>query len=82
MGLRPLFAYTLITIGTPLSLMLNPIFWTLTIGYLVTRSAFIHALFPAPIFYMAFFHFRDSRQLHPVFPAGDCLPLGPGAWAG
>jgi cellulose synthase/poly-beta-1,6-N-acetylglucosamine synthase-like glycosyltransferase len=54
MGLRPLFAYTLMTIGTPLSLMLNPIFWTLTIGYLVTRSAFIHALFPAPIFYMAF----------------------------
>jgi glycosyltransferase XagB len=54
MGLRPLFAYTLMTIGTPLSLMLNPVFWTLTIGYLVTRSAFIHALFPAPIFYMAF----------------------------
>ena len=54
MGLRPLFAYTLMTIGTPLSLMLNPIFWTLTIGYLVTRSAFIHALFPAPIFYLAF----------------------------
>ena len=54
MGLRPLFAYTLMTIGTPLSLMLNPVFWTLTIGYLVTRSAFIHALFPAPIFYLAF----------------------------
>jgi glycosyltransferase XagB len=54
MGLRPLFAYTLMTIGTPLSLMLNPIFWSLTIGYLVTRSAFIQALFPAPVFYMGF----------------------------
>jgi hypothetical protein len=42
------------TIGTPLSLMLNPVFWSLTIGYLVTRSQFIHDLFPAPVFYMGF----------------------------
>lgn len=54
MGLRPLIAYTLMTIGTPLSLMLNPIFWALALTYLVTRSAFIQALFPAPVFYMGF----------------------------
>lgn len=54
MGLRPLFAYTLMTLGTPLSLMLNPVFWSLTITYLVTRSQFIHDLFPAPVFYMGF----------------------------
>ena len=54
MGLRPLFAYTLMTIGTPLSLMLNPVFWSLTIGYIVTRSQFIHDLFPTPVFYMGF----------------------------
>ncbi len=54
MGLRPLLAYTLMTIGTPLSLMLNPVFWGLTLAYLVTGSAFIHALFPAPVFYLGF----------------------------
>ncbi len=54
MGLRPLVAYTLMTIGTPLSLMLNPVFWGLTLAYLVTGSAFIHALFPAPVFYLGF----------------------------
>jgi glycosyltransferase XagB len=54
MGIRPLFAYALMTLGTPLSLMLNPLFWSLTLGYLLTRSTFIHSLFPAPIFYIGF----------------------------
>jgi glycosyltransferase XagB len=54
MGLRPLISYMLMTIGTPLSLMLNPIFWALTLLYLVTRSAFIESLFPGPVFYMGF----------------------------
>jgi cellulose synthase/poly-beta-1,6-N-acetylglucosamine synthase-like glycosyltransferase len=52
MGARPLIAYFLMTIGTPLSLMLNPIFWGLTATYLFTQSAFIHGLFPAAIFYL------------------------------
>lgn len=44
--------YILLTLGTPLSLMINPVFWGLTIAYFVTHSAFIQSLFPAPIFYM------------------------------
>jgi hypothetical protein len=40
------------TIGTPLSLLLNPIFWGLTIAYVGTHSAFIQSLFPAAIFYL------------------------------
>jgi len=54
MGLAQLAAYTLMTIGTPLSLMLNPVFWGLTLAYLFTHSAFIHALFPGPVFYLSF----------------------------
>ncbi len=54
MGIRSLVAYALMTIGTPLSLMLNPVFWVLTLGYLITRSAFIQSLFPAPVFYLGF----------------------------
>ena len=52
MGIRSFIAYALMTIGTPLSLMLNPIFWGLTIAYFCTRSTFIQALFPAPVFYL------------------------------
>ena len=80
MGLRPLFAYTLMTIGTPLSLMLNPVFWSLTIGYLVTRSQFIHDLFPTPVFLHGV-RDGDPRQLHSLLPPGDRLPVGPGAGA-
>ena len=54
MGAAAAVAYTLMTIGTPLSLMLNPIFWALTLAYLVTRSAFIESLFPGPVFYLGF----------------------------
>jgi cellulose synthase/poly-beta-1,6-N-acetylglucosamine synthase-like glycosyltransferase len=52
MGIRPLIAYFLMTIGTPLSLMLNPVFWGLTTAYFVTHSAFIQGLFPATVFYL------------------------------
>jgi glycosyltransferase XagB len=54
MGIRSLFAYTLMMVGTPLSLMLNPIFWALTLTYLVTRSVFIESIFPGPVFYLGF----------------------------
>jgi glycosyltransferase XagB len=54
MGIRSLFAYTLMMLGTPLSLMLNPIFWALALTYLVTRSAFIESIFPGPVFYLGF----------------------------
>jgi cellulose synthase/poly-beta-1,6-N-acetylglucosamine synthase-like glycosyltransferase len=52
MGIKSFVAYALMTIGTPLSLMLNPIFWGLTIVYVFTHSAFIHSLFPAAVFYL------------------------------
>ena len=52
MGIKSLVAYALMTIGTPASLILNPIFWGLTIGYASTHSAFIQSLFPAAVFYL------------------------------
>jgi cellulose synthase/poly-beta-1,6-N-acetylglucosamine synthase-like glycosyltransferase len=52
MGPMKWACYTLVTLGTPLSLLLNPIFWTLTVVYFTTRSATIEALFPAPLFYV------------------------------
>ncbi len=55
-------AFVLFMLGTPLSLLLNPLMWTATILYVVARldgltavSAFIDGLFPTPVFYAGFF---------------------------
>jgi cellulose synthase/poly-beta-1,6-N-acetylglucosamine synthase-like glycosyltransferase len=61
--------YNLTMLGTPISLMINPIFWGLTIAYLAARqtwtpwigadiggvAAFIEQLFPTAIFYAGVF---------------------------
>jgi hypothetical protein len=51
-------AFILLMLGTPFSLLLNPLMWATTIFYVVSRldaltaaSRFIDALFPAPVFY-------------------------------
>ncbi len=51
MGFLRWFNFNLLMLGTPLSLMLNPIFWGLTIWYFLSRSEFIESLFPPPVFY-------------------------------
>ncbi|MGH7196398.1 MAG: glycosyltransferase [Candidatus Saccharimonadales bacterium] len=52
MGPRKWIAYNLLMLGTPISLMINPIFWGLTITYFATRSTFIESLFPPWVFYV------------------------------
>lgn len=51
MGFFKWFSYILLMLGTPISLLLNPIMWGLTITYFVTRSPLIESWFPAPLFY-------------------------------
>jgi cellulose synthase/poly-beta-1,6-N-acetylglucosamine synthase-like glycosyltransferase len=51
MGVVKWFSYILLMLGTPISLLLNPIMWGLTITYFVTRSPLIESWFPAPLFY-------------------------------
>jgi hypothetical protein len=42
----------LVIFGTPVALILNPIFWSLTVAYGATRSSTIVALFPTPVYYL------------------------------
>jgi cellulose synthase/poly-beta-1,6-N-acetylglucosamine synthase-like glycosyltransferase len=58
MGLMPWACFELLMIGTPLSLMLNPLMWGLTVLYVVSRltnlstvTAYIEQLFYVPVFY-------------------------------
>lgn len=49
MGFLRWFCYTLLMLGTPVSLLLNPLFWGLTIIYAITRSTLIESMFPIPL---------------------------------
>jgi hypothetical protein len=40
-------------LGTPFTLLLNPMFLAVTIAYFATGSSFIDGLFPTPIYYTA-----------------------------
>jgi hypothetical protein len=52
MTLRRYVVYVLLMLGTPLSILLTPVFWALTIVYFATRSPFIESAYPAPILYL------------------------------
>jgi cellulose synthase/poly-beta-1,6-N-acetylglucosamine synthase-like glycosyltransferase len=43
--------YVLLMLGTPVSILLTPIFWALTIVYFLTHSTLIQSLFPGPLLY-------------------------------
>lgn len=51
MGFTRWFTFNLLMLGTPISLLLNPLYWGLTIAYFATRSEAIEQLFPGPVFY-------------------------------
>ena len=53
MGPHRWFCFVLLTLGTPLTFLVNPIFLALTIGYFASGSDVIAGLFPTPVYYMA-----------------------------
>ena len=53
MGLARWLCFNLLMFGTPLSFMINPLFYALTVVYFVTRTHLITELFPTAIYYPA-----------------------------
>jgi cellulose synthase/poly-beta-1,6-N-acetylglucosamine synthase-like glycosyltransferase len=53
MGVHRWLSFILLTLGTPLTFLLNPIFLAVTVAYFATGSTFIQDLFPTPIYYIA-----------------------------
>lgn len=51
MGLTRWFFFNLLMLGTPVSFMINPLFYALTITYFATRTHVITELFPTVIYY-------------------------------
>jgi glycosyltransferase XagB len=57
-GVARYLCFNMLMLGTPLSLLLNPVMWATTLTYVVSRmtgnlaaSSYIETLFPGPIFY-------------------------------
>lgn len=50
MGPLRWFCYILLMLGTPTCLLLNPVFWGMTITYFTTKSEIIASLFPMPLY--------------------------------
>lgn len=53
LGPSRFLGFNLFVGGTPLLVLVNPVFWVLTVLWFVSRPPFIHALFPAPLYYAA-----------------------------
>ncbi len=53
LGVRGFIGFNLFVGGTPVLALLNPFFWTLSLLYFLTSSAYIETLFPAPVYYPA-----------------------------
>jgi cellulose synthase/poly-beta-1,6-N-acetylglucosamine synthase-like glycosyltransferase len=53
LGTRGLLGFVMLVAGTPLLALLNPVFWTLSLLYLLTASEEIAALFPPAVYYAA-----------------------------
>ncbi len=53
MGPHRWLCFLLLTLGTPLTFLVNPIFLALTVGYFASGSEFIAELFPTPVYYSA-----------------------------
>jgi len=56
-GPKGVMAMGLFVLGTPLLALLNPLFWGLTLLWLVARPAFIDTLFPGPVLYLGLISF-------------------------
>jgi hypothetical protein len=52
MGTRSFWSMQFFVGGTPLVLLLNPIFWALTVVWFLTQAGVIEEMFPPSIFYL------------------------------
>jgi len=55
MGAKAFLAFHLFFGANSLCLLINPLFWALIVVWFATHAGWIPSIFPAPVFYLAFF---------------------------
>jgi len=76
LGFVNFFAFQVIVLTTPLTLLVNPIFWTMTIIYELTNASFIQSLYPLPIFYLGIFSIALGNILFVLYVMTGCKVRG------
>ena len=69
-------AFQLLVGATPLTTLLNPALWVLTLVYGLTGSPFIQHLFPAPVFYIGVASMLLGNFVFAYYLVTGCLLLG------
>jgi cellulose synthase/poly-beta-1,6-N-acetylglucosamine synthase-like glycosyltransferase len=76
LGPANFLAFQLLVGGTPLTTLLNPALWGLTLVYGLTGSPFIQQLFPAPVFYTGILSMVLGNFIFAYYLVTGCLLLG------
>jgi cellulose synthase/poly-beta-1,6-N-acetylglucosamine synthase-like glycosyltransferase len=76
LGLRQFLGFQLTLGFSSLTGLLNPIFWSLTVLYLVTGPAHIRALFPGPILYLGVLSMLIGNLLMMQSMMAGCMDRG------
>ncbi|MFW6110177.1 MAG: glycosyltransferase [Patescibacteria group bacterium] len=73
LGLVNFIAFQVIVLGTPLTLLVNPILWATTIVYAVTGWGFIELLYPPPVFALALINMVIGNFLFVYYIMTGCM---------
>jgi cellulose synthase/poly-beta-1,6-N-acetylglucosamine synthase-like glycosyltransferase len=69
-------AFQLLVGATPLTTLVNPLLWALTLAYAVTGSPLIQELFPPPVFYVGVVSMVLGNFVFAYYLVTGCLLLG------
>lgn len=76
LGFVNFVSFMVIVMTTPLTLLVNPIFWFMTIAYQATNATFIEELYPLPIFYLGIFSIALGNVLFVLYVMMGCKVRG------
>ena len=75
-GWRGMLSFQCMIGGTALVLLLNPVFWLLTLAWVFTNSVFIKEIFPAPVFYLGSIGLYFGNFTFAYLNTAGCLRRG------
>ena len=76
LGPGSFLAFQLLVGATPLTSLLNPVLWTLTLAYAITGSSLIQELFPTPVFYLGIVSMVLGNFVFAYYLVTGCVLLG------
>ena len=76
LGVANFLIFQLVFGLSPLTMIVNPIFWAMTIVYFVTGSGSIQSLYPTPVFYLAMLSMGPGNLIFLYLVLTGCMLRG------